>query len=129
FPGGQRRAIGPSPTISTVPGRKIAMSQLRWWKRWGRFWDNLVLAGDAVRDRLAAAFPKALPRRDRHALRLMLESLERRELFSASTGVTAYRVPPPNSPSDIKGLTAGPDGNLWFTEPMNNALVAMSPLG
>jgi streptogramin lyase len=54
-----------------------------------------------------------------------LEALEGRALPSA--GVTEFPVPTPGS--GPVGITAGPDGNLWFTENAANQVGRITPAG
>jgi hypothetical protein len=51
--------------------------------------------------------------RDRTRARLRLEGLEERCLLSGISGFTEYPIPSGDSAYQI---TAGPDGNLWFTD-------------
>jgi streptogramin lyase len=54
-----------------------------------------------------------------------MEVLEDRNLPSA--GITEFAVPTPGA--GPVGITAGPDGNLWFTENATNQIGRSSPVG
>ncbi len=67
---------------------------------------------------------RSVPRRPRRAS-LTLETLESRCLLAS--GFTEFAVPVANSiPTQI---TAGPDGNLWFTDSNTNAIGRITPAG
>ena len=46
---------------------------------------------------------------------------------SASTSITEYSLP--TSTSIPQGITAGPDGNLWFAETNGNRIGKITPSG
>jgi streptogramin lyase len=64
-------------------------------------------------------------RRSACSYRPRVEALEGRCLPSA--GVTDFPVPTPGS--GPVGITAGPDGNLWFTENATNQIGRITPAG
>src|SRR3954452_17541780 len=67
------------------------------------------------------------PRRrlaDRTRARPRLEGLEDRCLLS--TTITEFPVPTPNA-SLYYGITSGPDGNIWFTEPAAGKIGMFNP--
>jgi streptogramin lyase len=68
------------------------------------------------------ARPRTSPRPPQS--RLALESLEDRRLLS---GFSYFNLRPPFK--FVAGLTAGPDGNMWFTEYANDAIGRMSTDG
>ena len=59
--------------------------------------------------------------RHRHAIRPRLEGLEDRALLS----ISEFPVPTPNATT--WSITAGPDGNLWFTERDANKIGMINP--
>src|SRR5262245_22580212 len=60
---------------------------------------------------------------DRVRARPRLEGLEDRCLLSNT--ITEYPVP--TASAGVRGLTAGPDGNLWFTENPGNKVGMVNP--
>ena len=73
---------------------------------------NLRRGPDCVETRMAQGTQRASVRRIPR-----LEGLEDRCLLSGQVAITAFPIPTANySPY---GITTGPDGNLWFTEPNN----------
>jgi streptogramin lyase len=56
---------------------------------------------------------------------LLLEQLENRCLLAGS--ITEFTIP--TAASAPEGITAGPDGNLWFTETAGNKIGRISPAG
>src|SRR5215831_11083766 len=45
----------------------------------------------------------------------------------ATPTISEYRVPTPNDA--LEGITAGPDGNVWFTEPDGHQIGRITPAG
>ena len=72
--------------------------------------------------------PSHPPRRPSHLSRLRarprLEGLEDRCLLSGISGVTDFPLP---SGSGGVGITAGPDGNLWFADAGANKIGMINP--
>jgi streptogramin lyase len=56
---------------------------------------------------------------------LRLEGLEERCLMSGISGITEFALPSPAS--SLTGITAGPDGNLWFADRGSNAIGMINP--
>ncbi len=56
---------------------------------------------------------------------LRLERLEERCLLSGISGITEFALPSPAS--SLTGITAGPDGNLWFADRGSNAIGMINP--
>ncbi len=52
---------------------------------------------------------------------------ERIGRFTLSGQITEF--PLPDSSTEVTGLTAGPDGNLWFTDDMNDRIGRLTPHG
>ena len=71
--------------------------------------------------RLRFGFATARPRRP--IARLQVESLESRRLLA----VTVNEFPVPTANSAPLAITAGPDGNLWFTEQHGSAIGQINP--
>src|SRR4051794_8670691 len=65
------------------------------------------------------------PRSPARRRRLELEALETR--LVPALGFTEFNLPTLNS--NPVGISAGPDGNIWFTELDNNAIGRLSPAG
>jgi streptogramin lyase len=63
--------------------------------------------------------------RGRARTRFRLEALEERCLLSGVSGITEFAVPSVSGATD--GITAGPDGNLWFTEAGSDAIGMINP--
>src|SRR6516165_10425203 len=61
--------------------------------------------------------------------RLSVEPLETRQLLSG--GINQFPLPTPNpSPGDLyMGITAGPDGNLWYTREGANTVGRLTTSG
>ena len=69
----------------------------------------------------------ATRRRSRGQKHLRLEGLELRCLLSGNAAIAEFPVPPPTS--EPYGITAGPDGNLWFTEGTSSQIGRITPTG
>src|SRR5262249_5947220 len=68
------------------------------------------------------------PRRpSRSRRRPRLEDLETRQLLSGNPAIREFGIPTPSS--DPSAITAGPDGNLWFTEAAANKIGRITPGG
>ena len=65
-------------------------------------------------------------RSDRTRTRFRLEGLEDRCLLSGISGITEFPLPSGSRPRSC-GITAGPDGNLWFTDAGANAIGMINP--
>jgi len=61
---------------------------------------------------------------DRTRARFRLEGLEDRCLLSGISSITEFPV---EGSSDFRGIAAGPDGNLWFTDSSANSIGAINP--
>ena len=73
--------------------------------------------------------PGRLPR-DRTTRRWRLERLEDRCLLSGISAITEFPMPSGSLSATVyspEGITAGPDGNLWFTEAGANAIGMINP--
>src|SRR5689334_10280839 len=68
---------------------------------------------------------RRLARRQSHGWRPSLEHLEDRLLLA--NGI--FEFPVPTAGSGPVGITAGPDGNLWFTENATNQVGRITPSG
>jgi streptogramin lyase len=65
---------------------------------------------------------------DRHRTRFRLDCLEERCLLSGISSVTEFSLPSGSGLFGYPGgITAGPDGNLWFTEISANAVGMINP--
>ena len=86
------------------------------------FQNRLVRLGIAGigRDR-----PRAYRRSDHTRVGFRLEGLEDRCLLSGISGITEFALPSPGS--SLTGITAGPDGNLWFADRGSNAIGMINP--
>ena len=62
----------------------------------------------------------------RTRVRFRLEGLEDRCLLSGISAITEFSDPQQGS-CVPRGITAGPDGNLWFTEPGANKIGMINP--
>jgi virginiamycin B lyase len=60
---------------------------------------------------------------DRVRTRPRLEGLEDRCLLSN----TITEFPVPTASAGVRGITAGPDGNLWFTEEVSGKIGMINP--
>jgi len=63
--------------------------------------------------------------RSRTRARFRLEGLEDRCLLSGISAVTSF--PTPSQGNGDSGITTGPDGNVWFTEPGASKIAMISP--
>jgi streptogramin lyase len=59
--------------------------------------------------------------------RFQLEGLEDRSLLSGVSAITEYNAPSFGVGSNTWGITAGADGNLWFTEQTSNRIGVINP--
>jgi streptogramin lyase len=87
-------------------------------------WLGTLGTKQIVRQARRLPVPAALPRP-----RLALEALEDRCL--PSTGVSEFALPglPPRNSANPAAITAGPDGNLWFTDQSAQAVGRITPAG
>ncbi len=69
----------------------------------------------------------ATRRRSRVEKHVRLEGLELRCLLSGNPAISEFPIPTPSSGTDL--ITAGPDGNLWFTETVGNQIGRITPSG
>ena len=69
----------------------------------------------------------ATRRRLRVQKHFRLEGLEMRCLLSGNPAISEFPIPTPSSAPD--DITAGPDGNLWFTEGYANQIGRITPIG
>jgi sugar lactone lactonase YvrE len=88
---------------------------------------NLV---SAIRDFQRRALQVRRPRRirlpgDRTRRLFRLEGLEDRCLLSGISAVTSFTAP--SQGNGDSGITTGPDGNLWFTEPGASKIAMINP--
>ena len=66
--------------------------------------------------------------RTRAHARFRLEGLEERCLLSGISSITEFPLPSGSSLSAVAGgITTGPDGNIWFTDPGANAIGMINP--
>ncbi len=76
-----------------------------------------------------AAFGRDLRRANRLTggtrARFRLEGLEERCLLSGISAITEFTIPA--TASSLSGITAGPDGNLWFADRGGNAIGMINP--
>ncbi len=80
----------------------------------------------AIRDFQRPTFQVRRPdRRAGNQARFRLEGLEERCLLSGISSITEF--PLPSGSFAPYGITAGPDGNLWFTESGANAIGMINP--
>jgi streptogramin lyase len=70
----------------------------------------------------------ATRRRSRVRKHPRLEGLEMRCLLSGNPAISEFPIPTPSS-LPVGGMTAGPDGNLWFTEEERNQIGRITPSG
>jgi virginiamycin B lyase len=78
--------------------------------------------GGAPRERVHAASRRVRDRKRRPAL----EPLEERQLLSVTFTTFSNGIPAGATPT---GITVGPDGNLWFTEPGSNQIGRITTAG
>jgi streptogramin lyase len=68
--------------------------------------------------------------RERTRIRVRLEGLEDRCLLSGISAIAEFPLPSGSLSATVyspEGITAGPDGNLWFTEAGANAIGMINP--
>ena len=75
-------------------------------------------------DKDGRTLPARFRHHDRTRARFRLEGLEQRCLLSGISGYTEYPLPSGISTTEI---TAGPDGNLWFTDTGANKVGMINP--
>ena len=64
-------------------------------------------------------------RADHTRARFRLEGLEDRCLLSGISGISEFAIPA--AAAALSGITAGPDGNVWFTDRGDNAVGEINP--
>ncbi len=87
-------------------------------------WLRSLWTGRIDRHTPKLSVPTAPPRP-----RLALEALEDRCLLSNGISVFSVPVTPPTTFAGPLGITAGPDGNLWFTDQVSGSAGKITPAG
>ena len=97
------------------------------WRNIVAWWDHLFEASDFG---LVRRFCRRKPVRRKPMFRrpdLTFDMLERREVPAVLTGITEFSITSSNS--GPRGITAGPDGNIWFVENATNKIAKITPTG
>src|SRR5262245_47930815 len=97
------------------------------WRSVVQFWDQLF---ECCEFGLVRRFRRRKPAPRKPMFRrpdLTCDMLERREVPAVLTGITEYTITTGNS--GPKGITAGPDGNIWFVENSTNKVAKITPTG